>query len=157
MKVLSKTFAITYTGLSMIFFSSFFSHVNPVTGFNPMLQHYSPPSVFQTLPVKNFIPFHDLSHYENINHFSDKGNHISEEVGKNIVLSVSAGLPKFDSVGHKILSANHDFISNILHNEFLSHAIKKDIILASIKLAQMGDDMGSHILQYYYNLVEYCL
>ena len=73
------------------------------------------------------------------------------------MLSVSSGLPKFDTVGHKILSANHDFIVNILDNGHLSGPMKKSIILASIKLAQMGDDAGSHILQQYYNLVERCL
>lgn len=122
----------------------------PVEGFNPMI----PPSATS---MKTFMPFYELSHYDNLNHFSEKANHISEELGKNIVLSVSAGLPKFDSVGHKILSANHDFISDILKNEILSHEMKKNIILASIKLAQMGDDIGSHILQHYYNLVESCL
>ena len=136
----------------------------PAEGFNPMI----PPSAASSSPssmsplsattsMKKFMPFYELSHYDNLNHFSEKANHISEELGKNIVLSVSAGLPKFDSVGHKILSANHDFISDILKNEILSHEMKKNIILASIKLAQMGDDMGSHILQYYYNLVESCL
>lgn len=110
---------------------------------------------------KVFLPFPELSHHESLNHFSEKANHMTEhmtqEMGKNIVLSVSSNLPKFDSVGHKILSANHDFIEKILHNEVLSHQMKKDIILASIKLSQMGDDMGSHILQQYYNLVERCL
>jgi len=115
-------------------------------------------SIFNySVPVSSFMPFHELSHHESMSHFSDKANHLSEEVGKNIVLSVSAGLPKFDSVGHKILSANHDFIANILQNHHLSHSMKKDIILSSIKLAQMGDDMGSNILQHYYNLVESCL
>ena len=103
------------------------------------------------------MPFYELSHYESLNHFSEKANHINEEVGKNIVLAISEALPKFDTVGHKILSANHDFISDILQNDLLSKTMKKDIILASIKLAQMGDDIGSHILQKYYNLVESCL
>lgn len=124
------------------------------------------PSVSSAPPAppshpKVFLPFPELSHHESLNHFSEKANHMTEhmtqEIGKNIVLSVSSNLPKFDSVGHKILSANHDFIEKILHNEVLSHQMKKDIILASIKLAQMGDDMGSHILQQYYNLVERCL
>ena len=103
------------------------------------------------------MPFYELSHYESLNHFSEKANHLNEELGKNIVLSVSEALPKFDTVGHKILSANHDFISDILQTDLLSKTMKKDIILASIKLAQMGDDIGSHILQQYYNLVKSCL
>jgi len=83
--------------------------------------------------------------------------HIRTETGKEIVLQVSDFLPKFDTVGHKILSANHNFIQDILANQLLSHEMKKAAILGSIKLAQYGDDMGSLILQQYYNLVDSCL
>jgi len=133
-----------------------------VSSFVPMIHSASSiaPATTQTAhapTLNNFMPFYELSHYESLNHFSEKANHINEEVGKNIVLAISEALPKFDTVGHKILSANHDFISDILQNDLLSKTMKKDIILASIKLAQMGDDIGSHILQKYYNLVESCL
>lgn len=87
----------------------------------------------------------------------EKWEHFQEERGKDIVLSVSSMLPKFDTVGHNILSANHDFIQDVLGNPQLDHETKKSIILFSIKLAQYGDDMGSIILQKYYNLVESCL
>ena len=87
----------------------------------------------------------------------EKWEHFQEEKGKDIVLSVSSMLPKFDTVGHQILSANHDFIQDVLGNPQLDHETKKSIILFSIKLAQYGDDMGSIILQKYYNLVESCL
>ena len=87
----------------------------------------------------------------------EKWEHFQEEKGKDIVLSVSSMLPKFDTVGHEILSANHDFIQDVLANTHLDHEAKKSIILFSIKLAQYGDDMGSIILQKYYNLVESCL
>ena len=141
-----------------------FNGTAPVIAFLPTSSAPSSPPAPPSHP-KLFLPFPELSHHESLNHFSEKANHmtehmtnhINEEIGKNIVLSVSSNLPKFDSVGHKILSANHDFIEKILHNEVLSHHMKKDIILASIKLSQMGDDMGSHILQQYYNLVERCL
>ena len=157
MKILSRTL----TFVSLLSFSNFFALTHPVEAFVPMI-HSSSSHVIQSptsslSQLKTFMPFYELSHYESLNHFSEKANHLGDEVGKNIVLSVSAGLPKFDTVGHKILSANHDFIYDVLHNDHLSHAMKKDIILASIKLAQMGDDIGSHILQQYYNLVESCL
>ena len=87
----------------------------------------------------------------------EKWEHFQEEKGKDIVLSVSSMLPKFDTVGHNILSANHDFIQDVFGNPQLDHETKKSIILFSIKLAQYGDDMGSIILQKYYNLVESCL
>ena len=152
--------------MTLLFLTSF-NNITPVLSFAPMIKETyltriakpipPPPPPPTVVPPKSFLPFNDLSHHEFINHFSEKANHLNEELGKNIVLSVSSGLPKFDTVGHKILSANHDFIEKVLHNEILSHQIKKNIILASIKLAQMGDDMGSHILQQYYNLVERCL
>ena len=88
---------------------------------------------------------------------SEQWSEFQQEKGKDIVLQVSASLPNFDSVGHNILSANHDFIQTILGDEHLPHEAKKSIILLSIKLSQYGDDMGSHILQQYYNLVDACL
>ena len=156
--MMSKSFVLflCFNAFNLINFSVL------VSSFVPMIHSASSmaPAITQTAhaPTFNkFMPFSELSHYESLNHFSEKANHINEEIGKNIVLAVSEALPKFDTVGHKILSANHDFISDILQNDLLSKTMKKDIILASIKLAQMGDDIGSHILQKYYNLVESCL
>ena len=156
--MMSKSFVLflCFNAFNLINFSVL------VSSFVPMIHSASSmaPATTQTAhaPIFNkFMPFSELSHYESLNHFSEKANHINEEIGKNIVLAVSEALPKFDTVGHKILSANHDFISDILQNDLLSKTMKKDIILASIKLAQMGDDIGSHILQKYYNLVESCL
>lgn len=159
----------SFMSLMTLFFLTSFNNITSVMSFVPMVKETyliriaksvppsSPPPPAVVSPPKSFLPFYDLSHHESINHFSEKANHLNEELRKNIVLSVSSGLPKFDTVGHKILSANHDFIEKVLHNEILSHQMKKNIILASIKLAQMGDDVGSHILQQYYNLVERCL
>ena len=80
-----------------------------------------------------------------------------QEIGKEAVLQLSSLLPKLDTVGHDILRANHDFIQDVLHNELLNHEAKKTAILWSIKLAQYGDDMGSHVLQQYYDIVNACL
>jgi len=82
---------------------------------------------------------------------------IQEDYGKEIVLQISSLLPKFDTIGHDILRANHDFIQDVLATPYLEHESKKSIILFSIKLAQHGDDMGSYILQQYYNIVDACL
>lgn len=96
------------------------------------------------LQLQHFFPFVDTANMMEL----------KAETGKKAVLQVSAFLPKVDGVGHNILSANHDFIQDILHNDILTHDIKKAVILASIRLAQYGDDMGSHILQQYYNFVD---
>lgn len=98
-----------------------------------------------------------LIYFPFMDHQKEQIDLIQQETGKEIVLQISNMLPKFDTVGHDILRANHDFIDNVLYNELLSHEVKKSLILGSIKLAQHGDDMGSFILQQYYNIVEACL
>lgn len=78
-------------------------------------------------------------------------------IGKIIVETISAQLPNVDSIGHNVLRANNEFINSILNNSVLSEEMKKVIVLASIKLAIAGDNMGSTILQLYYDIVEKCL
>jgi len=82
---------------------------------------------------------------------------IKVNVGNNVVKSISAALPHVDNIGHNILHANNIFINDILNNPILDHDTQKAIILFSIKLAQHGDDMGSQLLQMYYNIVDYSL
>ena len=82
---------------------------------------------------------------------------IKVNVGNNVVKSISAALPHVDNIGHNILHANNIFINDILNNPVLDHDTQKAIILFSIKLAQHGDDMGSQLLQTYYNIVDYSL
>ena len=48
-------------------------------------------------------------------------------------------------------------INTILNNPSLSEPVKKMIVLSSIKLAIMGDNMGSTLLQLYYDIVDKCL
>ena len=128
---------------------------------------------FNPLPVQNtFFPFKDelisqpltdtkidiISHnchlLEHTNQFIEEHNKI---LGKKVVLGISSLLPKVDTIGHKVLHANNEFISDILSHDVLNDHLKKEIVLASIRLAQYGDDMGSHLLQMYYNIVESCL
>lgn len=78
-------------------------------------------------------------------------------IGRIIVEKISALLPHVDSIGHNILHANNEFINYILEHNLFSDETKKSIILGSIRLAQYGDDAGSHLLQLYYNIVEKCL
>jgi|TARA_B100001093_G_C26604356_1_gene917351 hypothetical protein len=84
---------------------------------------------------------------------------IDEErnVGRIIVEKTSSYLPKVDTIGHKVLHANNEFISAVLNMHDLPHDLRKDIVLWSIKLAQYGDNMGTHMLQMYYDLVDKCL
>ena len=85
------------------------------------------------------------------------GDDIKVNVGNSVVKSISAALPHVDNIGHKVLHANGKLINAILDNNILDHDTQKAIILFSIKLAQQGDDMGSQLLQMYYNIVDYSL
>lgn len=78
-------------------------------------------------------------------------------LGKIIVETISAQLPNVDSIGHNVLRANNEFINTVLNNPDLTESMKKMIVLASIKLAIMGDNMGSVLLQLYYDIVDKCL
>ena len=78
-------------------------------------------------------------------------------IGRIVVEKISALLPHVDSIGHNILHANNEFINYILEHDLFNDATKKSIILGSIRLAQYGDDAGSHLLQLYYDIVEKCL
>lgn len=78
-------------------------------------------------------------------------------LGKIIVETISAQLPNVDSIGHNVLRANNEFINTVLNNPDLTEPMKKMIVLASIKLAIMGDNMGSVLLQLYYDIVDKCL
>ncbi len=108
-------------------------------------ENSSPPPLLAPVPPPHLLPKIPMCH------------EVPDNFGEKIVLKISSALPQFDTVGHKILSANHDFIEYILNDTIFNHDTKKMIILTTIKLAQMGDDLGSSILQQYYNIVDSCL
>jgi hypothetical protein len=93
----------------------------------------------------------------NLDNLLDMEMKNNKQLGRIIVEQISSLLPKVDSIGHNILHANNEFINYILEHNLFDDATKKSIILASIRLAQYGDDAGSQILQLYYNMVDKCL
>mgnify|MGYP001401309783 CR=1 FL=1 len=128
---------------------------------------------FRPMPLQNsFFPFKNelisqplidsktetiIHNHHLLEHTNAIINENSKIVGKKVVLGISSLLPKVDNIGHNVLHANNEFISYILSHDILNDHLKKEIVLASIRLAQQGDDMGSHLLQLYYNIVESCL
>ena len=108
----------------------------------------------ETIQKSFEIVEHKPELFNNINHFFEDETKI---IGKKIVLKMSSMLPHVDSIGHNVLHANNEFISDILSHDSISDELKKEIILFSIRMAQYGDDFGSHLLQFYYNMVDYCL
>jgi hypothetical protein len=107
---------------------------------------WSEPNMFSL--IEKSKPYESLKEVE---------ENIRVQLGNSVVKSISAALPHVDNIGHNILHANNIFINDILNNPILDHDTQKAIILFSIKLAQQGDDMGSHLLQMYYNIVDYSL
>ena len=81
---------------------------------------------------------------------------LEKTVGYNIVKTISSILPHVDSIGHKILHADNEFITHIINMNSIPHDVKGQIILLSIKFAQYGDNFGTKILQLYYDIVENC-
>ena len=114
--------------------------------FSFLKYHHTPVDVDHSNKINNKFAILDCLHI-----LDKEGN------GEKIVKSISSLLPRVDSIGHKVLHANNEFINSILSMDTISDDLKKDIILFSIKLAQQGDDMGSVLLQWYYDLVDKCL
>ena len=141
----------------------FIKYLLPFFSFFSIVHSFNNPS-----PIENhsFFPFHDsilLSNNNNIfdnldsSHFKSFIEHTEKDIGKFTVLKISSLLPHFDSIGHKILHANNEFVVQVLANPNISDSFKKDLILSAIKLAQHGDDFGSQLLQMYYDIVDYSL
>tara|TARA_B100000941_G_C28442962_1_gene520694 strand:+ start:135 stop:629 length:495 start_codon:yes stop_codon:yes gene_type:complete len=110
------------------------------------------------LQPKLLLPYnHDDGHESFLDIKLQKLNHFIEVqekvIGKEIVMKISGFLPNFDTIGHKILHANNEFVSKILLETDYPDIVKKDLILFSIKMAQHGDDFGSFLLQMYYDIV----
>ena len=79
------------------------------------------------------------------------------QINQIIVRKASSLLGDADSVGHHILHLNKEIIDFLLDHQEISMQYKKPFILFLIQLSQNGDHIGGHILQNYYNLVNYLL
>ena len=81
---------------------------------------------------------------------------LDQEQSDLVVKGITGFLTKVDGFGGYVLHSNDIIINCILNNDLLPLEQKKDIILFFIKLSQYGDSSGSHILQFYHDLVN-CL
>ena len=106
---------------------------------------------------KNILLLDNQDNYNIIDNLLHRELYNGKETGRIIVEQISSLLPKVDSIGHKVLHANNEFINYILEHNLFDDITKKNIILLSIKMAQMGDNLGSDLLELYYNIVDKCL
>ena len=100
------------------------------------------------------INLQEINNYKLIDKILDIKIENTKNLGRVIVEKTSSYLPKVDNIGHNVLHANNEFISSILNMNTLPDNFKKEIVLFSIRLAQYGDNLGSHMLQLYYDLVD---
>ena len=107
------------------------------------------------IPIKIVNPIQFTSINDQLLETNDYDS--KNKFNRSIVEQISSLLPKVDSIGHNVLHANNEFINYILEHNIFDDITKKNIILLSIKMAQMGDNFGSYILQIYYNIVDKCL
>ena len=100
----------------------------------------------------NIIMKYDLcpSYLEKITKFLD------DNQGEIIVKQISGVFPKMDVISHFVLHTNDVLINYVLNNNYIDLENKKKLALFLIKMTQMGDSTGSHILQIYHDLVN-CL
>ena len=71
-----------------------------------------------------------------------------------LVKKMSSIFPQMDSISHFVLNTNSQLVTSVLENEYLKVETKKFLVLMIIQLTQMGDSTGSHILQFYYDIVK---
>lgn len=145
----------------MKFFNYFFllfPLLNTSQGFNPNFLIKTSNNIYKNYnSLGEYKSYFEPNLFSSIHHFTEckenKIEHFSNLIGNEVVKFVSSALPQVDQVGHQILHANNIYINNILNNDKIPHEIQKDLILIIIKIAQYGDDMGSHLLQMYFDLV----
>ena len=101
---------------------------------------------------KNIVMKYDMcpSYLEKFTKFLD------DSQGEVIVKQISGVFPKMDIISHFVLHTNDVLINYVLNNNYIDLENKKQVALFLIKMTQLGDSTGSHILQIYYDLVN-CL
>lgn len=83
-------------------------------------------------------------------------NLLNHDQSELLVKKMSSIFPQMDSISHFVLHVNSQLITGVLENEYLKVETKKFLVLMIIQFTQMGDSTGSHILQFYYDIVQ-CL
>ena len=111
---------------------------------------------FPNIKIPNKVISPIIEDYNLLQRFSDiKIN--DKRIGHSIVETITTSLPNFDSISHIVLDTNSKVVSYILNTGDIPDVIKKQLVLLSIKLAQEGDNIGSNILQIYYDIVNNCI
>lgn len=128
---------------------------------------FLPSASFNILPHKNFaLNSKSILKQKNIKMISEPPvcpeylekvtDLLDTEKSEAIVKGITGFLTKVDGFGGYVLHMNDVMINCILNNDHITMETKKSLVLFFIKMSQMGDSTGSHILQFYHDLVN-CL
>ena len=79
------------------------------------------------------------------------------EFGQELAKKSAAILPKADVISYKILQFNSVLMTHVLENDYIDMEHKKQIMLMFTRFIQWGDNSGSRILEFYYDLINYLL
>lgn len=139
--------------ISILFFY-FLNIVNCFNNYSPIINSFKKNNIkfINNNKQKNIIMKYDMcpSYLEKFTKFLD------DNQGEIIVKQISGVFPKMDVISHFVLHTNDVLINYVLNNNYIDLENKKKLALFLIKMTQMGDSTGSHILQIYYDLVN-CL
>lgn len=122
----------------------------------------SKPLYLKTVPeLTNEIKMNVINELNNHN-IIEKINHLIDfdhktKISKPLIKYSSSLLPAMDGIAHHVLTLNQNFINFVLDNDIISLELKKKLVLFSIQAAQNGDNTGSLILQFYYDMVNHLL
>ena len=83
-------------------------------------------------------------------------NLLNHDQSELLVKKMSSIFPQMDSISHFVLNTNSQLVTSGLENDYLKVETKKFLVLMIIQFTQMGDSTGSHILDFYYDIVQ-CL
>jgi len=83
-------------------------------------------------------------------------NLLNHDQSELLVKKMSSIFPQMDSISHFVLNTNSQLVTSVLENDYLKVETKKFLVLMIIQFTQIGDSSGSHILDFYYDIVQ-CL
>ena len=107
---------------------------------------------FSLIPTPTNLLFNN--HFE-VDTIVDKNMLVHNNLVVPFIDKLTKIIPNIDLIGHNVILIDKNLIVNLINNDFIDNDIKKDIILTIIRLTQEGDQIGTFVLQNYYNLVNH--
>lgn len=107
---------------------------------------------FSFIPTPTNLLFNN--HFD-VNTVVDKNILVQNKIIIPLIDKITKIIPNIDTIGHNVILIDKNLIINLINNDYIDNHVKKDIILTIIKLTQDGDQIGTFVLQNYYNLVNH--